>query len=229
MSGDALATLSLNGTIQDTMHVAHIHMNSAIEGGAIAVTFNPVTGVASGTAMSMTNISNLDAGAGGGAITYNEILDYDGYVNVHYSATNLMTIVSQGDIGGNELTGVTKTYALPEADVPGTSAVLLFEERKNGNALATITVTSTGPLTADAPAHIHKGSVADAPGDIAFSFTPIDMLTKMSVTHVEKLDGGDANSFGYADVLAYDGYVNVHQSSGNLGTLLAQGDIGSNE
>ncbi len=112
MSGETLATLSLNGTVEDTMHVSHIHMNSAIEGGAIAVTFNPVTGVASGTATSVTNISNLDAGAGGGAITYDQILAYDGYVNVHYSATNLMTIVSQGDIGVNELTGESKTYTL---------------------------------------------------------------------------------------------------------------------
>lgn len=221
-SGTTLATIDVNGTNSSLRaYPAHIHKNSALETGAIAITFNSVD---SASGKSMTNITKLDDGA---AITYTTLLGYDGYVNVHRASD--LGVVSQADIGGNELTTTSITYDLPTKDVPGVSAVVKFEKRKNGNALATITVTSTGPLTADAPAHIHAGSVANAPGDIKFTFTPVNMTTKMSMTHVEKLDGEDSNSFGYDKIIAYDGYVNVHQSMANLATILAQGNIGSND
>ena len=49
--------------------------------------------------MSMTQVEALDNGT---AITYDEILTFDGYINVHLSATQLSTIVAQGNIGSNE-------------------------------------------------------------------------------------------------------------------------------
>jgi len=206
MNGESLATIALTGTPASGMHPAHIHENSAVETGNIAVTFNQVDGA---TGMSMTNVSS---------ITYSNLLTYDGYVNIHLSAQDL-TVVAQADIGGNELTGTSIAYDLGEKDVPGYSGELLLQERMNGNTLATITMV--GVLTADAPAHIHMGSVAEAPGDIFLTFTPVSQTTNMSMTHIE--------STKYADLLTYDGYVNVHQSSSNLGTILAQGDIGSND
>jgi hypothetical protein len=36
------------------------------------------------------------------------LLNFDGYINVHLSATNLASLVAQGDIGQNELTAVSK-------------------------------------------------------------------------------------------------------------------------
>ena len=76
------------------------------------------------------------------------------------------------------------------------------------------------------PAHIHMGSVAAAPGSILYTFTPVDGLTGMSLSNVSALD--DDTPFGYNDVLAVDGYINVHLSADDLATLVAQGDIGIN-
>jgi hypothetical protein len=42
-------------------------------------------------------------------ITYQELLNFDGYINVHF-ASSLATLVAQGDIGQNQLTGVSKVY-----------------------------------------------------------------------------------------------------------------------
>ncbi len=220
MNGEALATIMLDGTPDGGMHPAHIHMNSAAEGGAIAFTFNPVNG---STGMSKTNVAMLDDDT---AFGYEDVLDYDGYVNVHLSADDLGTIVAQGDIGQNELTGRSVVYDLDSKDVAGISGYIQFEERNNGEALATIVLSGT-PDGGMHPAHIHVGSVAEAPGAIAFTFNPVNGTTGRSMTNVAMLD--DDTEFGYEDVLTFDGYVNVHLSAEDLATLVAQGNIGSND
>ncbi len=78
------------------MHPAHIHNNNAATGGGIAFTFNVVDG---DTGISNTQVETLDNST---AITYDEILTFNGYINVHLSASQLATIVAQGDIGSNE-------------------------------------------------------------------------------------------------------------------------------
>ncbi len=220
VNGEALATIMLSGTPAGGMHPAHIHMNTAAEGGGIAFTFNTVDGT---TGISMTNVSALD---GGEEFGYEDVLTYDGYVNVHLSAEALNTIVAQGDIGQNDLTGESKTYDLGTKDVPGIFGTVMFEERVNGEALATIMIEGT-PDGGIHPAHIHMGSVAEAPGAIAFTFNAVDGTTGISLTNVAMLDNDEM--FGYDDVLTYDGYVNVHLSANALGTIVAQGNIGSNE
>ena len=57
--------------------------------------FNPVDG---NTGMSMTQVEVLDNNT---SITFDEILTFNGYINVHLSATQLSTIVAQGNIGSN--------------------------------------------------------------------------------------------------------------------------------
>jgi len=233
LNGEALATIMLSGTPDGGMHPAHIHKNTAAEGGDIAFTFNPVNGT---TGMSKTNVAMLNDST---AVGFEDILDFDGYVNVHLSAEELGTIVAQGDIGQNELTGMSKVYDLDTKDVAGISGFVLFEERLNGEALATINLNGT-PEGGMHPAHIHMGSVAEAPGDIAFTFNPVNGTTGISRTNVSMLDMSEADEdddeedvtaemFGYSDVINFDGYVNVHLSAEDLATLIAQGNIGSNE
>lgn len=219
MSGEALATLSLNGTPDGGMHPAHIHMNSAVEGGGIIYSFNPVNGT---SGMSETHLGALDDGT---AFGYADVLEVDGYVNVHLSSDALGTVVAQGDIGQNELTGESKSYTLNERAVPGISGTVLFEERVNGEAQATISLDGT-PDGGSHPAHIHMNTAAEG-GGILYTFTPVDGTTGMSKSNVAALN--DDTAFGYADVLEVDGYVNVHLSSDALGTIVAQGDIGENE
>jgi Cu/Zn superoxide dismutase len=218
VNGEALAVIQLAGTPENGVHPAHIHMNAAAEGGGIVFTFNPVNG---STGMSMTNVAELDDGT---AFTYNDVTTYDGYVNVHLSEDELATIVAQGDIGDNALTGEAITYALEERAVPGISGTITFSERVNGEAMAEIDLTGT-PAGGEHPAHIHTNS-AEEGGGVVLTFTPVDGDTGESVTNVSALN--DGTTFGYADVLSYDGYVNVHLSEDQISTIVAQGNIGAN-
>lgn len=217
-NGETLAKLVLTNTPENGVHPAHIHNNSAAEGGGIAVSFTPVDGT---SGMSYTNIAALDDGT---AISYEALLDFDGYINVHLSPADLDVIVAQGDIGQNELTGMSIMYDLGEKDVQGISGSVTFYERKSGEALAMLNVMNT-PAGGVHPAHIHNNSVAEG-GGIAFSFNPVNGDTGMSLTHVAQLD--DGTSFGYDTIESFDGYINVHLSAGNLATIVAQGNIGSN-
>jgi hypothetical protein len=219
--GSTVLTLSLTGTPNDGDHPSHIHFNSATVGGAIAISLTNVDGA---TGESITTITATDAGD---AISYTELLNFDGYINVHLSATELGTIVAQGDIGSNELTGEFITYVLEERAAPGISGEIIFEERINGFALATISLQNT-PADGMHPAHIHANSAAVG-GGILYTFKTVNGATGLSVSDTREGQGDGETAFTYAEILAIDGYVNVHLSADELGTIVAQGDIGSNE
>lgn len=211
--------LQLVGTPAGGMHPAHIHYNTAAESGGIAVTLGTING---DTGFSTATFSQLNDNT---SVSFADMLSFDGYINVHLSASDLGTIVAQGDIGQNELTGLTTSYTLNEKDVPGISGTATFSQRVNGEALAELNIVNT-PAGGSHPAHIHSGSVANAPGGILFTFNPVNGDTGISKTNLSMLD--DNTLFGYNDVLVVDGYINVHLSSMDLGTIVAQGDIGIN-
>lgn len=212
--------LELEGTTDGNMHPAHIHFNSAAEGGNIAISLESVDGA---TGTSTTTFSTQDDGT---SITYEEAIAFDGYINVHQSADDLGTLVAQGDIGENVLTGESVSYGLATKDVEGISGTAVFEERVNGETLITLNLDGTTEGGSH-PAHIHMGSVAEAPGDIAISLNPVNGGTGMSMTHIAETDAGEVIS--YSELIEYDGYINVHLSADDLATLVAQGNIGSND
>jgi hypothetical protein len=218
VNGEALAVIELNNTMEGNMHPSHIHNNTAAEGGGITYTFNPING---GTGISKSNVAALDDETPFG---YADVLEFDGYINVHQSNEDLGTLIAQGDIGQNELTGIFTEYPLGSVSDPDISGTATFYERVNGEALAILQLMNTMP-GASHPAHIHNNSAAVG-GDIAFTFIPVNGNNGQSVTNVAALD--DSSPFGYEEVLGFNGYINVHQSAEDLGTLVAQGDIGSN-
>ncbi len=211
--------LNLSGLLSDQMHPAHIHYNTAAETGGIAITLGTIN---SNTGRSEVTITELDDGT---PITYEELLDFDGYINVHLSNSNLDILVAQADIGQNELTGVTKTYGLNELDVDGISGSAKFSERLNGEALATIQLTNAIPGN-EHPAHIHNNTALES-GTVALTFNPVDGDTGISHTNITQLD--DTTPFLYENIEDFDGYINVHLSPTDLDTIIAQGDIGENE
>lgn len=211
--------LDLQNTPSGGEHPAHIHFNTVAETGGVAVNLTPVDG---STGKSSTNFSSLDDGS---PITYDEILGFDGYINVHLSASDLSTLVAQGDIGQNELTGVTKTYNLNEADVAGISGTAEFAERVNGTTLVTISLNGTQTGNSH-PAHIHQNDVATG-GNIIAGLNPISGDTGISETQISELVGGDAVSFD--DFLTIDAYINVHLSDTEMNTIVSEGNIGANE
>ncbi|RZS92573.1 CHRD domain-containing protein [Aquimarina brevivitae] len=87
--------VALEGTPAGGDHPMHIHMNDAATGGGIAITLTNVDG---DTGLSTTTVTALDDDT---AITYEGLIDYNGYINVHLSANELATIVAQGNIGSN--------------------------------------------------------------------------------------------------------------------------------
>lgn len=86
-------TIDLEGTTAGATHPAHIHVGDVGTGGDIWVSLNPVDG---DTGTSVTVVSQTDAGD---PVTYEELTDFDGYVNVHQSPDNLATIIASGETG----------------------------------------------------------------------------------------------------------------------------------
>lgn len=217
--GSTLITLELNGTEANAEHPAHIHANSAAEGGGINVSLNAVDG-SSGS--SETTVASLDDDT---PISYNELISYDGHVMVHLSEDELQTVISRGDIGGNALTGTAITYELHETNDSGISGNVHFEERNNENTLVTIELMGTS-TDGDHPAHIHDNSVADG-GGVAVPLNNVDGETGLSLTNI-RADETAAGNLTYSALLEFDGHVNVHLSGDDIATIIAQGDIGAN-
>jgi carbon monoxide dehydrogenase subunit G len=87
--------IELTGTTAGNMHPAHIHSGNASTGGPIVVDFSPVDGA---TGRSETMVTELNDGT---PITYEELIAFDGHVNIHLSAQDLSVMIAQGNIGAN--------------------------------------------------------------------------------------------------------------------------------
>lgn len=135
---------------------------------------------------------------------------------------NLSTLIAQGDIGQNELTGQTKSYTLNATGGSGISGNVQFAERVNSTTLVTVDIDGTTPGDSY-PAHIHENDVATT-GAIIAGLNPIDGTTGISKTQISQLVGGAAVT--YSQFLTIDAYVNIHLSDN---TVVAQANIGSNE
>lgn len=94
--GVTLVSLSLDpgtsdgATGADVSHPSHIHNNSASEGGSIEYYLSPIDGTDT-EARSSKLVGE----------SYDTLVSFDGYVNVHESVANLGDVVSQGDVGAN--------------------------------------------------------------------------------------------------------------------------------
>jgi hypothetical protein len=199
-----------------TSHPAHIHLRTAAEGGAIAVTLSDVV-----NGKSSTSVTKLDDNT---PVNYSQLIAFDGYINVHESVSNLSMIIAQGDIGGNVLTGNSKSYPLDTVGNLGVTGTAKFEKRTNGKALVTVSLNNPVP-TGSYPTAIHIGSVVNVGGgQIALTLNDLDGATGKSITSVRTLDAGDAVS--YDNLLVYDGYLLVNQPQPN-NSPLCKGNIGS--
>lgn len=211
--------LSLQNTIAGSSHPAHIHLNTAAEGGEVKITLAPVDGT---TGESRINIKTKDDGS---AISYDALLKYNGYINIHLSTSDMATFVAQGDIGQNELTGNLKEYPLATRDVVGIDGVAKFYERANGSTLGVIMLNNPNP-TGSYPAHIHAGASGSG-GGIILPLNNVDGATGKSKTQITKL--ADGSDLPYSEIKDLDAHINVHKSAAEITTIVAQGNIGSNE
>ncbi len=213
-----MVTIDLDGTSSGSTHPAHIHMNSAAETGAIIIDLNSVAG---GTGMSETIIKEKKDGT---PITYEQLLELDGYVNVHLSATELSTLVAQGDIGGNEATSTFKSYALDQVNDSGITGAVKFTKRVNGTTLVTVDLDGAS-TSVEYPVYIYDNNIATT-GPIAINLNKVNGSTGLSYTNVTQLKSGTAIT--YDQLAAFNGHLMVSASPADLTTYVAQGNIGSN-
>lgn len=194
-------------------HPAQLCMNSAIEGGIVKVILKPVD--ASGVSTTVIN-----------TMSYSQLIVYNGFVKVIKSDVDANVILAQGDIGGNVLTTINKSYPLATLDNYGVSGSALFQKRVNGNTL--VTVTLSGTIAGDFyPVSVNLGSVASVGGGpVVKSLQDVNGTTGKSFTNVTDLNSGIAIT--YDNWMVYDGYVNVYQSTILSGVIISQGNIGSN-
>jgi hypothetical protein len=210
--------IDLNGTQSGNSHPAHIHANSAAEGGSIVLDLTDVDGA---TGESETIVTTLNDAS---PITYAELIDFDGYINVHNSSSDLATLVAQGDVGQNKLTGESESYVLNEFGDSGVSGMVTFAERMNGETLVTIELDGTTSGNSH-PSHIHNNNATQG-GGIAIDLTNVNGATGLSKTNVTM--NNESQPLTYDDMVVFNGYVNVHLSSENLAVTIARGNIGAN-
>src|SRR5690606_18276278 len=118
--------IRLTGISSGTSHPELINFNTAAEGGDIPITLNDANDT---TDFSTTAFSPLDSGT---SITYDDLLSFEGHVNVLYSASPRDKILAQGDTGHDELRDVYNTYSRREGEVPGISRLATLYEGENG-------------------------------------------------------------------------------------------------
>jgi hypothetical protein len=202
----------LNGAPSGT-HPAELRMNSAVEGGAVVLTLEPVDA----TGKSSTLVTS---------ISYNELVAYDGFIQVLKSSSEPDVILVQGDIGGNVITSTNITYMLETVGTFNVSGSALFEKRVNGNTLVTITLTGT--IAGESyPATINLGSIATVGGGpVVKTLNDVEGTVGTSYTNIRKLNSGI--DITYDNWLVYDGYINIYQDAVNLDNVICHGNIGSN-
>jgi|GEM_PF-2570217 len=228
-----VVTLELDdgATDANVAHPAHIHNNSASDGGGIEIYLTPIDGSGGGG----TSARIVDR-------PFEELANFNGYVNIHESVENLGTVVSQGNIGANATGTVaagldlvdnqrSETYTLDANSNDGSIAPngipgsVQFLELTSD---LTFVQVSLDPGTMDGstganlshPAHIHNGS-AGSGGSIEYYLGPVDGSD--AAARSGKLVGEP-----YDMLVGFDGYVNVHESIENLQNIVSQGNVGAN-
>ncbi|MCB2222149.1 MAG: hypothetical protein KQI35_17330 [Bacteroidetes bacterium] len=211
-SGAVTIDILLTGAASGT-HPAELCVNSAVEGGSVIITLNPVDATGKSSTVETT-------------MTYAQLIVYDGFIHVLKSSTEPDVILAQGDIGGNVITATSKTFELDTLGSFGVSGSALFEKRVNGNTLLTITIS--GAIAGEMyPATINLGSIETVGGGpVVMTLNDVDGTSGKSYTNIRKLDSGIV--IIYDNWLVYDGYINIYQDSVSLNNIICHGNIGSN-
>ncbi len=218
-SGFSLVSVLVEGTSPGASHPIHIHNNSAVERGTIAVDLTYVDGT---VGFSETSVSQTNAGV---ALTYDELIEFDGYVAIHESDANITNIISLSDIGQNTLTGTTKSYVITEVNNSGIIGTITFLERKNLTTLVTMEMTGT-VAGATYPFNIHSNNIIDG-GPVVITLAEVAGSTGFGASNIRETNGSIAIT--YDELLSSEFHVNFYENTPQLVNLRSQADIGSNE
>ena len=237
----SLVTLNLDAdaTVGSVSHPAHIHNNSAEEGGGVAY----YLGAVNGSAPNGTSARKI-------GMPIEELVRFDGHVNVHESPANLNNVVAQGNIGANaegtEGSGLNfvdspraTTYPLNASPTEGSvltdgiTGTVRFKELTSSQTLVTYALDTGGSVenyvgsdvTVAQIGHIHENTVAEGGSIVSGPFS--GYLGSVAPTDPAARSSRIINA-GFDELTGYDGYVNIHQSNANAQYVFAQGNIGAN-
>lgn len=227
----AYVVLNLDGTPPEGDHPAHIHVNTAEEGGGIAISLENVEGA---TGESVSFIDRFDDNSperAGEAVTYAELQEFDGHINVHESPENLSNIVAQGDIGQNSspLSGRERVYELTAGNVEGvTGGTARVMELEDGTSVVHLQVEGTQEGV-NLPAEIRRGTVAEGGDEVLATLNEVHGRSGQSFTRLSSWDDGTAVTFD--ELENADAYLNVYRAADapEPRSIAVQADIGENE
>lgn len=221
-------TLTAGPTGTAVSHVAHIHHNDAATGGGIAYHLGPIDGNANGPGSSDYLVNQ----------SFDALVAFNGYINIHESAAALGNIVSQGNIGSNATADVVASDLTPIAD-PRSMTYPLSARTNEGAIPSGVEATATfTEMTADLTlvqlqllggatgaavshvAHIHNNPAAQG-GGIAYFLGPIDGMTAASGGSFALVNAS------FDTLTAFNGHINIHESGASLANVVARGNIGS--
>lgn len=215
--GSMVVTLNMEGTTAGQSYPVYIRSNAANQTGTTIVQLEPVNGE---TGMSTTIIDERDNGT---SFTYDDLMGLNGTLVVTMSNE---TVVSQADIGSNELTTTSRTYNLSSVGESAVSGTVTFAKRMNGTTLVTTNLDGTETGTAY-PIAIYSSSLT-TPGASAIALTNVNGstgTTATSTTSVSALDAGGAVT--YDQLNTFDGHIGVG-TMGSPTTYIASSNIGMN-
>jgi hypothetical protein len=216
-NGSTVISVDMDGTTSGESYPVYIRSNSASETGEVIVDLEPASG---SDGRSTTTLSERNNGTD---LDYDDLLALNGTIVV---TTDEETVVSQADIGSNELTATTRTYNLQSANESGVTGTVVFTKRVNGNTLITTNLNGTTTGTTY-PVFIYGGSVA-SPGASAITLTSVTGATgsnAMSTSSVSMLNAGGAIT--YDQLNTYNGHIGVGTTA-TPATYVASANIGSN-
>ncbi len=91
--------ITLQNTVKDTVMVMHIHNGSIASPGSIAIPLTSIKGTGSSASGTTLNIKTAASANGTAtAVTYDNIITYLGYFNVHYSTVQIAKVVANANI-----------------------------------------------------------------------------------------------------------------------------------
>jgi hypothetical protein len=91
--------ITLQNTVKDTTLVMHIHNGTIASPGTIAIPLSNITGTGAQATGTTLNVTTATSPAGSVAnITYDNIITYAGYIEVHSNASPAGKMVANADI-----------------------------------------------------------------------------------------------------------------------------------
>lgn len=92
-------SITLQNTVKDSVMVMHIHNGSITSPGNIAIPLSNLSGTGAQAVGNTLNIVTVNSTSNTAIpITYDNIIGYAGYFDIHYSAKQIAKVVANGNI-----------------------------------------------------------------------------------------------------------------------------------